>query len=98
MPRLGAYLCLWREHSNVPQFLGRSCAVNELKTELKSSTQRCDDLEQYSRRNNIIIANVPESEVTSTEGQVVNILNDYVDEAITPNDIDRCPTSLLPLS
>ena len=65
-------------------------AVNELKTELKSSTQRCDDLEQYSRRNNIIIANVPESEVTSTEGQVVNILNDYVDEAITPNDIDRC--------
>ena len=36
-------------------------AVNELKTELKSSTQRCDDLEQYSRWNNIIIANVPES-------------------------------------
>ena len=65
-------------------------AVNELKTELKSSAQRCDDLDQYSRRNNIVIAGVPESEQTSTETQVINILNDYVDEPITPNDIDRC--------
>ena len=65
-------------------------AVNELKTELKSSTQRCDDLEQYSRRNNIIISGIPVSEVTSTETQVVNMLNAYSGELISHNDIDRC--------
>ena len=65
-------------------------AVNELKTELKSSTQRCDDLEQYSRRNNIIISGIPVSEVTNTETQVVNMLNAYSGELISHNDIDRC--------
>lgn len=64
--------------------------VNDLKTVLKSSTQRCDDMEQYSRRNNIIISGIPESEVTSTENQVVNMLNDYRREPISPKYIDRC--------
>ena len=65
-------------------------AVNELKTELKSSTQRCDDLEQYSRRNNIIISGIPVSEVTSTETQVVNMLNAYTVSHFSSAPLTKC--------
>ena len=33
--------------------------VTKLTGDLETSKQRCDNLEQYSRRNNIIISNVP---------------------------------------
>ena len=65
-------------------------AVHELKDELRTSTQRCDDLEQYSRRNNIIISGVPDNSETSTETQICNIINDLVASPIEPTDIDRC--------
>ena len=69
---------------------GLTQAVNDLKTELKTSAHRCDELEQYSRRNNIIISGIPESDHTDTETQVVNFLNDYSGEMIEPGLIDRC--------
>ena len=64
--------------------------VQELKSELKSSKQRCDELEQYSRRNNIIISGVPESEIITTEDQAIKVLNNYVTEPIYYGEIDRC--------
>ena len=65
-------------------------AVKELKSELKSSKQRCDELEQYSRRNNIIISGIPESDTHTAEDQAINMLNSYVTEPIQYGEIDRC--------
>ena len=64
-------------------------AVTKLNNDLVTSNQRCDDLEQYSRRNNIIISNVPVNTSTSLETQVCNIVNDYVSSPIVPTDIER---------
>ena len=63
--------------------------VKELKSELKSSKQRCDELEQYSRRNNIIISGIPESDTLSAEDQAINMLNSYVTEPIQYGEIHR---------
>ena len=41
--------------------------VRELKDELSNSTKRCDDLEQYTRRNSIIVSGVPVNTSSSTE-------------------------------
>ena len=64
--------------------------VQELKAELKSSNQKCDDLEQYSRRNNIIISGVPEDAELSTEDQAIEVLNDYLTPKIYYGEVDRC--------
>ena len=48
-------------------------AVAKLNVDLETSKQRCDDLEQYSRRNNIIISNVPVIESCNLETQVCNV-------------------------
>ena len=64
-------------------------AVNKLSSDLVASNQRCDDLEQYSRRNNIIISNIPVNNETTLETQVCNVLNDYIDTPIEPTDIER---------
>ena len=65
-------------------------AVKELKSELKTSKQRCDELEQISRRNNIIISGIPESDTLSAEDQAFNMLNSNVTEPIQYGEIDRC--------
>lgn len=64
-------------------------AVSKLNTDLAKSNQRCDDLEQYSRRNNIIISNVPVNYSSTLESQVCNIVNNYVTTPIEPTDIER---------
>ena len=64
-------------------------AVTKLNAELVTSNQRCDDLKQYSRRNNIIVSNVPVNGSSSLETQVCNMLNDYVTPPIEPTEIER---------
>ena len=64
-------------------------AVSKLNSDLVSSNQKCDDLEQYSRRNNIIISNVPVKDSSTLETQVCNILNDYVTPPLEPTDIEH---------
>ena len=71
-------------------------AVNKLQLELVKSSdkcndleEKCDNLEQYSRRTNIIISNVPLNNSVTLETQVCNILNEYVSPPIEPADIDR---------
>lgn len=64
--------------------------VSELKEELESSRDKYDDLEQYSRRNNIRIAGIPETDSQATESLVCNALNQYLESPIFPTDIARC--------
>lgn len=64
--------------------------VSELKEELESSRDKYDDLEQYSRRNNIRISGIPETDSQATESLVCNALNQYLESPILPTDIDRC--------
>ena len=63
--------------------------VEKLTVELTKSRNQCDELEQYSRRNNIIISGIPESTSADAETQARTFLNDYAETSIHPNDIDR---------
>ena len=60
-------------------------AMTKLNAELITSHQRCEDLEQYSRRNDIIVSYGS----SSLETQVCNMLNDYVTPPIEPTEIER---------
>ena len=73
-------------------------AVTTLTSELESSKDRCDELEQYSRRNNIRISGIPEDPAASTESLVCNVLNSYVDNPILPSEIDRCHRIFKPVA
>ena len=64
-------------------------AVTKLNAELITSHQRCEDLEQYSRRNDIIVSYVPVNGSSSLETQVCNMLNGYVTPPIEPTEIER---------
>lgn len=64
--------------------------VSDLKNELESSHDKFDDLGQYSRRNNIRIAGIPENDGQITETLVCNTLNQYLETPILPTEIDRC--------
>ena len=64
-------------------------AVTKLIAELVTSHQRCEDLEQYNRRNDIIVSNFPVNGSSSLETQVCNMLNDYVTSPIEPTEIER---------
>ena len=66
-----------------------SSNVKQLTDELKSSKSQCDDFEQYSRRNNIVISGSPENDKTSSETLVCSFLNQYVDGGVDPREIDR---------
>ena len=73
-------------------------AVTTLTSELESSKDRCDELEQYSRRNNIRISGILEDLAASTESLVCNMLNSYVDNPILPSEIDRCHRIFKPVA
>ena len=69
-------------------------AINNLKSELVKSSEKCNDLEekcgnleQYSRITNIIISNVPVNNSVTLETRACNILNKYVSPPIEPTDI-----------
>ena len=60
--------------------------VKQLPDELKSSKSQCDDLEQYSRWNNIIMLGIPENAKTKSETLACSILNQYVNGWVDPRD------------
>lgn len=71
--------------------------INSLKvtnSELKESSNSCakkaDDLEQYTRRNNIRIFGLPESDSENIDDVVINLFNEKLNVNITPSEIDRC--------
>ena len=63
--------------------------VEKLTVELTKSRNQCDELEQNSRCNNIIISGIPESTSADAETQTRTFLNNYAETSIHPNDIDR---------
>ena len=76
--------------TTLAQFMEKlAVAVSKLSSDLVTSNQKCDDLEQYSRRNNIIISNVTANDSSTLETQVCNILNDYVTPPLELTDIER---------
>lgn len=75
-------------------------AVEDLKKKLEVKEQeqkrmredlnaKCDELEQYSRRNNVRIFGVPESSNENCDELVLNVCK-AVGADITVRDIDRC--------
>lgn len=62
--------------------------LSDLKTELKGSAAKNEELEQYSRRNNVIISGLPEGP-ESTESQVCNFLNRILESPNLPAEVDR---------
>lgn len=70
--------------------------VNELQTQLKASGVRCnviemrqDDLEQYTRRQNIRISGFEEQEGESTDDIIVDFAKNALNLDINPSEIDR---------
>ena len=63
--------------------------VEKLTTELTKSRNQCDELEQYSRRNNIIISGIPENDTIPAEDLVLTLVNEYAETPIRYSDIDR---------
>ena len=63
--------------------------VEKLTDELTKSRNQCDELEQYSRRNNIIISGIPESTTVDAETLAHDFINEYADTTIRFCDIDR---------
>ena len=53
--------------------------VEKLTTELTKSRNQCDELEQYSRRDNIIISGIPENDTIPAEDLVLTLVNEYAD-------------------
>ena len=73
-------------------------AVTTVTSESESSKDRCDELEQYSRRNSIRISGIPEDPAATTESLVCNLHNFYVDNHILPSEIDRCYCMFKPVA
>lgn len=63
--------------------------VEKLTGELTKSRNQCDELEQYSRRNNIIISGIPENTSVDAETLAHDFLNEYAESSIRYCDIDR---------
>lgn len=71
--------------------------LNKLKQENRNLKEACvnyenkvDDLEQYTRRNNIRIFGLPESKAECIEDSVENLFRDKLNVNIPVCDIDRC--------
>lgn len=64
-------------------------SVDKLTTDMNKINKRQEDLEQYSRRNSIIISKLNLNNMESLETQVCNFLNKYVNSPILSTNIDR---------
>lgn len=90
-----------------PLLAEKDAEISELKSELKQTTRKArgleskvnklsqglNDLEQYGRRQNIRLNNVPLPDATKCEEVTLTILNETLPlevEALTPSDIERC--------
>ena len=66
--------------------------VKGLETKINKLTQSLNDLEQYGRRHNLRLNNVPLPDPSKCEETVLDILNKalpVLNEPFTPNDINR---------
>ena len=70
--------------------------ISSLKTELTKKNNyianlesRVDDLEQYSRRNCLVITGIPENENEKTDEVVLDMSRNQLKAAIDASDIDR---------
>lgn len=71
--------------------------ITTLRGELKKKDDeiqflkiKCDDLEQYGRRNNVRISGIVEDENEDIEEVVMNDISDRLGVEVTSADIDRC--------
>ena len=70
--------------------------IDSLKTELKEKNgyisqleTRIDDLEQYSRRNCLVISGIPETENESTDDIILDLVNKQLNTSLEAREIDR---------
>ncbi|CAH1272871.1 Hypp4982 [Branchiostoma lanceolatum] len=79
-------------HQQREEFKDLTTQYNNLKDEHNTLQAKVDNLEQYSRRNCVIISGIPESPgERSTDNSVLSVANDKLkcDPQLTINDIDR---------
>ena len=69
----------------------RNSEIHSLKGKLGELEKKCDDLEQYSRRNSLRIQGLPETQYEDVGEKVLDLANDVlsVSPPLTPADIDR---------
>ena len=61
----------------------------QMQEEITAMTQKCDNLEQYSRRNNLRIFGLPETMDGKLEDEVLHLFNTQLNLQIKREDIDR---------
>lgn len=64
--------------------------VNTLKEELNYTTDKLEELEQYSRLENIRIYGLPEKKNEVVTEEVVSLLNSKLEVGLKPEDISIC--------
>lgn len=64
--------------------------ICELQVENKLLSEKCESLEQYSRRNNVRIFGLPTTQQNHTEEQVITLFKEKMGVNIGPEVIDRC--------
>ena len=63
--------------------------ISELEQKVEELTIKCDDLEQYSRRNLIRISGITETAQEDTDDLVIKMANKIMDIPLDLNEIDR---------
>lgn len=66
------------------------CELRRLEENLRRQDERLDDLEQYSRRNCLLIHGVPETTTEDTTDVVIQLFRDKLKVNIDTSTIDRC--------
>ena len=63
--------------------------VSSLKNEHEQIKSDVENQEQYSRRNCLLVHGIPKEKAESTDGIVLNAINEYLEERLTVVDIER---------
>ena len=63
--------------------------MNRMTKTLENLNHKLDQQEQYSRRNCLLIHNVPEEKDENTDDKVINVIQEKVGENVGIEDIDR---------
>lgn len=61
----------------------------KLTKKFQQQYEKIDDLEQYSRRNCLLIHGIPESTMESTDELVINTINSKLEVPLAPDHLDR---------
>nr|XP_054757115.1 protein unc-13 homolog C-like [Lytechinus pictus] len=73
-------------------------SVEKMESRMAACQTRADDLEQYSRRNNVRVFGVPEAPDEDTDDQVIKIVSNHLGYNLTKAEIDRSHRSGKPRS